>query len=516
MEYSDIATNLLSLGKRNRIKPRRFRETEENRENGELGEPARRPDDTYFGDGVDGDDDSDGSYEEPEDDKTRIQNDPISNNHQNHQNHAPSEPALVNGDSKKSEAPAPKAPTEGGYGGEVESIEGESEDEDQHDQDHDPAAHSDASDQDHDSWTCNVCGRSFNSSKGLKVHKSWRHPDPGQAPHLPHHATQSSQHHHSLPSPFGNPKKRKLPRAAPEPKHVEPEEEVDELAVIAQLANLQRQRAKLLAQRELPQLAPDSPPKKVKKEPEEKRLARWRDKPSQAVRDRIERAVSQRMYLISRSDKSEHEKEFTVLGSVGNVYTVNVSHKPRCSCPDFEKGNLCKHILFVLLKVLRLPPDSQLIYQVALLTHELTEIFSKAPANPTHAVMASHSVQRKYQELTNSNGHANGHGPEKRKPAEGDCPICYEEMTTKEPLVWCELGCGNNVHAACFQQWSLTKSRNGEEISCVYCRAPWKSNPSSKPHTNSDGYINLANLQPGMSTERDWYAYPKRGMSWYW
>jgi len=396
-----------------------------------------------------------------------------------------------------------------GYGGEVESLDADSEDEDRLDQDHDPAAHSDGSEQDHDQWLCNVCGRTFNSSKGLKVHKSWRHPDPGQAPHLPHHATPPPQH--SLPSPFGNyNKKRKLPRAVAEPRVVEAEEEVDELAVIAQLANLQRQRARLLAQRDLPQLAPDSPAKKVKKETEEKRLARWRDKPSQAVKERIDRAVGQRMYLISRTDKSELEKEFAVLGSVGNVYTVTVSQKPRCTCPDFEKGNLCKHILFVLLKVLRLPPDSQLIYQVALMTNELVDIFAKAPANPL-SVMASHSVQQKYQEVANGNGAA-----ATRKTAEGDCPICYEEMSKTEALVWCEQGCGNNVHAACFQQWSLTKAKNGEEISCVYCRAPWKSKNTTKPLSNSDGYINLANLQPGMPTERDWYGYPKRGMSWYW
>lgn len=39
---------------------------------------------------------------------------------------------------------------------------------------------------------------------------------------------------------------------------------------------------------------------------------------------RIERALSQRMYLIARQDKSELEKVFTVLGSIGNVYEVRV------------------------------------------------------------------------------------------------------------------------------------------------------------------------------------------------
>lgn len=46
--------------------------------------------------------------------------------------------------------------------------------------------------------------------------------------------------------------------------------------------------------------------------------------------------------------------------------------------PDYAKGHLCKHIIFVLHRVLKVDRNSSLLYQQALLTNELNEIFSKA------------------------------------------------------------------------------------------------------------------------------------------
>jgi uncharacterized Zn finger protein len=53
------------------------------------------------------------------------------------------------------------------------------------------------------------------------------------------------------------------------------------------------------------------------------------------------------------------------------VYTVTISRSPHCSCPDHAKGNVCKHILFTMLRVLRLPQDNPIVWQKALLTKEV-------------------------------------------------------------------------------------------------------------------------------------------------
>ena len=71
-----------------------------------------------------------------------------------------------------------------------------------------------------------------------------------------------------------------------------------------------------------------------------------------APHDRIARALNQRLYLIEQEEEDSGRK-YAVLGSTGNVYTVKVGPLVSCDCPDAAKGNVCKHQLFVMLKVLR-------------------------------------------------------------------------------------------------------------------------------------------------------------------
>lgn len=65
---------------------------------------------------------------------------------------------------------------------------------------------------------------------------------------------------------------------------------------------------------------------RAKEEPPEKRQARFVSQRCQKTKDRIERAVSQRMYLLNQEDVGYDgllAKKFDVLGSTGNIYTVN-------------------------------------------------------------------------------------------------------------------------------------------------------------------------------------------------
>jgi len=111
---------------------------------------------------------------------------------------------------------------------------------------------------------------------------------------------------------------------------------------------------------------------------DETRLRRYRSSCPTAIKDRIKRALTQRLFLVqndSANSTTTLEGSFIVLGSTGNVYTVKVSHIPSCTCLDHASGHLCKHILFVLLKVMQLPPNSPLIYQAMWPTFELEEKF---------------------------------------------------------------------------------------------------------------------------------------------
>ncbi|KAH9484565.1 hypothetical protein JR316_0004047 [Psilocybe cubensis] len=258
--------------------------------------------------------------------------------------------------------------------------------------------------------------------------------------------------------------------------------------------------------------------------PVEKRAAKYKPRCPQNIMERLERVREQRMYMVDRRrNGNELREEFSVLGSTGNVYTVTVDRLPRCNCPDATKGNHCKHILFVFVKVLQVSQESGYWYQKALLTSELEQIFAEAPLAPNSE--ANPQVREAYARVTGrlpagASSSKSGSGKHKRVPGPGDdCPICYDGMhgVAETSLTYCEQ-CGNAVHKECFQQWMATSQRTGTGLTCVWCRAKWTSAPgvggANVARPSSDGrYINLANVS-GQSPVRDTSSYyhgPRRG-----
>lgn len=100
--------------------------------------------------------------------------------------------------------------------------------------------------------------------------------------------------------------------------------------------------------------AAQSPRRKIRKgeSPEEKRLRTFRKHAPQSFLERLERARSQRMFLIDRQRKfnvesNTEEEVFDIAGTTGNMYQVEIGRMPHCTCPDAKKGNHCKHIIYV-------------------------------------------------------------------------------------------------------------------------------------------------------------------------
>lgn len=304
------------------------------------------------------------------------------------------------------------------------------------------------------------------------------------------------------------------------------------------------------------------------KEKRAKRIGTFNSK----IGERIMRATTQRMYLIKQEDLSitnnnidtiNHNdnptilcRKFHVLGSTGNVYEVHIEEIPSCTCPDFQRGNICKHLLFVLLKVCRISSNSHLLYQKALLTSELIEIFSNIQTNDLGRVLAKQEVILAYNKAKGEDNSDNNLldtindddiviNNKSIKEPEGECAICFEAMiivkntTTNtsssssncismitnhsnanikhEALDHCET-CQNYLHVDCLKQW-LTQSNT-----CVYCRSIWKTTAnnntsSSRINYNNDskeGFINLASEQ-GLSHIRDTstYNYHRRYRDYY-
>ncbi|KAL1731103.1 hypothetical protein EV714DRAFT_283609 [Schizophyllum commune] len=213
---------------------------------------------------------------------------------------------------------------------------------------------------------------------------------------------------------------------------------------------------------------PASPVKGKKKKDEEKRPGRYRSRCPVAILERLER-----------------------------VYTVTIGPKPSCDCPDALKGNHCKHIIFVFIKVLQVPQSSDLWYQSGLLSSELESIFNNAPTAPRasakHIQDAYDRATGKVKKQPESSTTAN------KMPEEGDdCAICYDGMhgQAASALVWCRV-CKNALHKECFNQYKSSEMGRGKRsINCVYCRSEW---PTSSPaggsggaRRTSEGYLNLA------------------------
>ncbi|KAJ2923755.1 hypothetical protein H1R20_g13336, partial [Candolleomyces eurysporus] len=205
---------------------------------------------------------------------------------------------------------------------------------------------------------------------------------------------------------------------------------------------------------------PQASPKKrgggrKKKDPDaapapEKRAARYKAACPQNIMDRLERVRTQTFFMVDRRrNDGELREEFSVLGSTGNVYTITIGTTPKCNCPDAGKGNHCKHILFVMTKVLQVPQSSNLWYQKyepsflktisllilitsftrALLTSELETIFANAPAAPN--AVTNRRVQEVYARATGKASEPASATPDSKKKMpeeEDDCPICYETM----------------------------------------------------------------------------------------
>lgn len=241
----------------------------------------------------------------------------------------------------------------------------------------------------------------------------------------------------------------------------------------------------------------------------EKRLKRFRTSPPQGVQQRIGRALSQSLYLVTKSDVDTNDLSctFVVLGSTGNVYDVRIGRTPNCSCPDHAKGNLCKHILFVLLKVMAIPPVSSLVYQQAWIRSELEEMYSFMAHRFHHvsgSIMANAAVRNEYAKLQ---------GRQSVVPTVvcrqdlEDCPICFEALEEASESTYCRSRCGARFHARCIDHW-LGQQRSNP--TCPMCREPWDSIATRKKRSSDEVFENLGRLQ-GQSPHRDTSSYS----SWY-
>eukprot|EP00565_Helicotheca_tamesis_P005544 CAMPEP_0185741280 /NCGR_PEP_ID=MMETSP1171-20130828/38874_1 /TAXON_ID=374046 /ORGANISM="Helicotheca tamensis, Strain CCMP826" /LENGTH=293 /DNA_ID=CAMNT_0028413239 /DNA_START=14 /DNA_END=892 /DNA_ORIENTATION=- len=259
--------------------------------------------------------------------------------------------------------------------------------------------------------------------------------------------------------------------------------------------------------------------KETKKKPKpEKRLKRFRSNATIKIQERIERAASQKMFLVQTSPVTACPSyggasvTLAVLGSTGNVYDVVLCKVPSCTCPDHAKGNLCKHILFVMLKVVGLEQSSQLVFQAAFLEEELKEIVGLLEQRRSRlgmCVVAKKAVREQYAKLAGGDDGEASTSKVERKSMDTECLICYDPLGSDESaLTFCKGTCGTNFHSDCMRRWT---SRCSGEPTCPACRQPWLDvktggHAADSKNMSGEGYTNLGSLQ-GQRKNRDTSTY---------
>ncbi|KAJ1028760.1 hypothetical protein NDA16_001925 [Ustilago loliicola] len=249
-------------------------------------------------------------------------------------------------------------------------------------------------------------------------------------------------------------------------------------------------------------------PKKVRKAAmeraklEELRNDKHFGKLDDATTKRISKAHLERMYLIHRFRKDENTlmETFDVSGSKGNVYKVTMARQVDCTCMDFKlRRQVCKHLLFVYIKVLRLPGSLPVYSSIRLSEAQIAQVFAEALQNPIAEVMARPELRRAwetavgFQPSPSDAGHDELAAPVGRRliPTEGDvCGVCYEDLEpgSVEGLEFCLESCGRPIHTDCLETWFNTR---GYARTCIWCRAKWhvpaQADLDNDPNANGYG-----------------------------
>uniref|UniRef100_K3WLS0 SWIM-type domain-containing protein n=1 Tax=Globisporangium ultimum (strain ATCC 200006 / CBS 805.95 / DAOM BR144) TaxID=431595 RepID=K3WLS0_GLOUD len=183
----------------------------------------------------------------------------------------------------------------------------------------------------------------------------------------------------------------------------------------------------------------------------------YRAKVPEQIRMRIEQTLATTMYLVQTTgptsyviqEQNNETKHKILIGSLQN-----------CSCGDRD---VCVHILFVMLKILRVPATTPVVWQKSLIDSEVGEkcrfyeiemllrgdYREQSRAAPSKT-MSSFLRKRKDTSGVPLADTSNEAEVERHELVEGEvCAICQEDMADNQPLTFCRKGCGNNFHVEC-------------------------------------------------------------------
>eukprot|EP00730_Choanoeca_flexa_P004244 TRINITY_DN11640_c2_g3_i9.p1 TRINITY_DN11640_c2_g3~~TRINITY_DN11640_c2_g3_i9.p1 ORF type:complete len:817 (+),score=178.68 TRINITY_DN11640_c2_g3_i9:44-2452(+) len=127
------------------------------------------------------------------------------------------------------------------------------------------------------------------------------------------------------------------------------------------------------------------------------------------------------------------------------------------TCSECRHGH-CDHILFVMLRVLKLDSSSQLLLNPTLHNYEVESLLTNvASPTPLPAVVAGKDNHHHHHDHDDNN-----------------CPICLSHVVEAERTIRCQscLGC---LHIRCMTLWADSEHARHQPVTCPLCRNPWRA-----------------------------------------
>ncbi|KAL4164610.1 hypothetical protein KRP22_004474 [Phytophthora ramorum] len=224
------------------------------------------------------------------------------------------------------------------------------------------------------------------------------------------------------------------------------------------------------------------------------RLVPYRTKVSEDVAARIELTLNTTMYLVQTTGPTSYviqeqncEKKHKVL--IGSLQT--------CSCGT---ADICIHILFVMLKVLRVPATTPVVWQKSLIDSEIEMLLRGGYKQMTRPAPKPYRKKQKEEAATAQPEDADVN---RHDLVEGEvCAICQEDMEDSQPLTFCRKGCGNNFHIECMKVFGESRRQSKENIICPLCRQDWGETGLSTLRKEMDAANRAPNVHKGASCRK--------------
>jgi hypothetical protein len=212
----------------------------------------------------------------------------------------------------------------------------------------------------------------------------------------------------------------------------------------------------------------------------------FRSKPTLDFTVVREELNSKQFYLVAKQGPTV----FKVKDEEGKLYICKLGDPNVCSCGADSSADTCIHMMYCLIKVLRIPDGNPLSWQTRFTDSQVDmalDMSTRAARGPRARRSGSEGQQggpfpfmrRKEQNKHNTTAAeaADAEATVGRQglmeDGENRCVVCQDDMEKDQALTWCRRGCGHNFHAKCMLMFGTHCKSGKNPVTCPLCREDW-------------------------------------------